>query len=539
MYLSHYGLIEKPFQITTDPKFLWLGEKHKEALATLKYGVLDRRGFLLLTGDVGTGKTTLIKTLIKELSEDVVVATVVDPGLERDEFFSLLSQTFAIKGRFSNKLEFLNRFRDFLTETHARGKTVLLIIDEAQNLSRELLEEVRLLSNIELEDTKLLNIFFVGQNEFNDILIHCSALRQRITIMHHLRTLTEAETAEYITYRLEVAGAQKKIFEKKSIRKIFSASGGYPRLINIICDHALLTGFVRETKTIGPSIIRECQAELRLQGEAKTALPQTSLSHPSYPKKKSLLWPVLYAILAILVISSTYLLFYQDRYQPYIEKAGTYYRQLISSDRDPPVRKPVATVATAVPDSPADQPGNAAEPDEAKKLQDAAPSTALETPGERNHNSPSSKVAPENPSPTPTVSNSNPPETTKDDTIPAASPLPSIDENFKIIVPFDFNTNEISPDAHGSLDGLASAMAGDSNIKVVIKGYTDTLGNHHYNVKLSEFRALVVKSYLVGKGVAPERIKTVGMAEKNPVATNDTVSGRAANRRVEIESWAD
>ena len=189
-------------------------------------------------------------------------------------------------------------------------------------------------------------------------------------------------------------------------------------------------------------------------------------------------------------------------------------------------------MATAVPDSPADQLSNAVEPDLMKQRQDTTSSTALETPGKRDQNSPSSTGETEKPSRTPS-------ETTKDKSLPPASSLPSIDENFKIVVPFDFNTNEISPDAHGSLDGLASAMAGDSNVKVVIKGYTDTLGNHHYNVKLSEFRALVVKSYLVGKGVAPERIKTVGMAEKNPVATNDTVVGRAANRRVEIESWAD
>ena len=544
MYLSHYGLIEKPFQITTDPKFLWLGEKHKEALATLKYGVLDRRGFLLLTGDVGTGKTTLIKTLVKELSDDVVVATVVDPGLERDEFFSLLAQAFGIKGRFFNKLEFLNRFRDFLTETHAQGKTVLLIIDEAQNLSRELLEEVRLLSNIELEDTKLLNIFFVGQNEFNDMLIHCSALRQRITIMHHLRTLTETETAEYIKYRLEVAGAQKKIFEKKSIKKIFSASGGYPRLINVICDHALLTGFVRETKTIGPSIIRECQSELTLNSKGETQPPQAFLSRNANSKKRSRLWPVLYTALAVLVLASTYVVFYQEKYEPYIKKVKTYYRQFVSLDGGKPVHKTITPAAPPVPESrPNRTKTTTSEPDRTKLRK--APKSASIGEGLEDQDKTIAKQtsalqeiplsgggSEANPSVNPSVKREDGPP-------PLDRVAVSIDEDFKMVVPFDYDTNEISPEAHSDLDQVASSMVQDPEINIVIEGYTDTLGSHHYNVKLSEFRALVVKSYLVGKGIRPERIQAVGMAERNPVAENDTVTGRAANRRVEIRLRTD
>ena len=187
MYLSHYGLTQKPFQITTDPRFLWLGEKHKEALATLNYGVLDRRGFLLLTGDVGTGKTTLIRTLLQNLGSDVIFATVVDPHLEELEFFNLLAQAFNIKGEFTRKVDFLHHFTRFLKEAHSNNKTVLLIIDEAQRLSIQLLEEIRLLSNIELENTKLINIFFVGQNEFNGILASCSALRQQITVTHQIK----------------------------------------------------------------------------------------------------------------------------------------------------------------------------------------------------------------------------------------------------------------------------------------------------------------------------------------------------------------
>ena len=224
MYLSHYNLAEKPFQITTGPKFLWLGEKHKEALATLKYGIVDNKGFLLLTGDVGTGKTTLINTLLRDLGSNTIVATVVDPDLERLKFFNFLASAFGIEEKFTKKVDFLAHFTEFLNNAYLNNKKVLLIIDEAQRLSTELLEEIRLLSNIERENTKLLNIFFVGQNEFEKTLMkeECRALRQRITIRYRINTLTESETTEYIKYRLKVAGTEKEVFNRKAIRKIYA-----------------------------------------------------------------------------------------------------------------------------------------------------------------------------------------------------------------------------------------------------------------------------------------------------------------------------
>jgi len=252
MYLSFYNLKEKPFQISTDPKFLWLGEKHQEALATLKYGIQDNKGFLFLTGDIGTGKTTLINSLLNSLNEDIIVAVVPDPNLEKIDLYKIIANDFNLDKPFTGKGEFLILFREFLYSVHDENKKVLLIIDESQRLGNMLLEEIRLLSNIEKQNTKLINIFFVGQQEFNDIILkpENKALRQRITVNYSLSPLTMAETDEYIKYRLSVAGADKFIFTTSAVHEIYLFSEGYPRLINTICDRALLTGFVNVLKSL-------------------------------------------------------------------------------------------------------------------------------------------------------------------------------------------------------------------------------------------------------------------------------------------------
>ena len=270
MYLSYYNLKRKPFQINTDPRFLWLGEKHKEALATLKYGIQDSKGFLLLTGDIGTGKTTLINALLNSLEDNTVVASIPDPALTRLEFFQYIAITFGIRWEVNSKVDFLVHFSRFLEETAAEGRQVLLIIDEAQRLSFDLLEEIRLLSNIEKQHTKLLNIFFIGQNEFNHILEdpRSKALRQRITVNYHIETLSEEEVGDYIRHRLLIAGSRKTLFSPDAVHQVYLFSGGYPRLVNVICDRALLTGYVEDAKLIKGKIIKECAKELELPRKA-------------------------------------------------------------------------------------------------------------------------------------------------------------------------------------------------------------------------------------------------------------------------------
>ena len=280
MYLSFYNLTEKPFQISTDPKFLWLGEKHREALASLKYGVLDNKGFLLMTGDVGTGKTTLINALIKQLGQEIICARVPDPGLSLIDFYNFIADAYQMGSAFSSKGPFLIQFGEFLNNAFARNKKVLLIVDEAQRLPDDLLEEVRVLSNI-LAHGQQINIFFVGQNEFNDSLLRVEnrALRNRITITYNIEPLTEEETRQYIQNRLSVAGSQKEIFLPDAIQQIFAFSDGNPRRINILCDLALLTGYVQEAPQINAAIIAECAQEV--------SIPMLTVVNNSEPTAKN------------------------------------------------------------------------------------------------------------------------------------------------------------------------------------------------------------------------------------------------------------
>ena len=269
MYLSYYNLTAKPFEITTDPVFIWFGEKHAEALARLKYGIQEDKGFILLTGAVGTGKTVLINCLLELIDIEAFVAAIPDPDLNVIDFFNLLSDQFHLNKRFDSKADFLIAFRDFLHSAYSERKKVLLIVDEAQRLSHELLEQIRLLSNIEFSNRKLLNIFFVGQSEFNNILLErrTRAVRQRITVIYNLEPLTEIETNQYILHRLTVAGRSQQIFTPPALHEIYSFSAGNPRLINIICDRALLTGYSLGFQNIDVGVIKECADELKISGE--------------------------------------------------------------------------------------------------------------------------------------------------------------------------------------------------------------------------------------------------------------------------------
>ena len=267
MYLNYYNLSLKPFEISPDPKFLWRGEKHKEAFSALKYGILENKGFMTLTGDVGTGKTTIVNALANSLGDNIIFAQISDPSLEALDFFNMTADGLEMNKKFSTKGDFLGHLSHFLNNAYVNNKEVVLIIEEAQRLNQELLEQVRLLSNIERPDKKLINIIFVGQIEFNNILKKNKALRQRITIIYNIEPLTDFETEKYIIHRLKVAGSEERIFSQGAIREIFSFSEGNPRLINIICDLALLTGYAQELKIIEPEIIKECAANFQLPNQ--------------------------------------------------------------------------------------------------------------------------------------------------------------------------------------------------------------------------------------------------------------------------------
>ena len=266
MYKSFYKVDKKPFESNSDLSFLWLGEKHREALSTLHYGILENKGFLLLTGDAGSGKTTLIQALTENLEEDILWAVITDPRLERIDFYNAIAKAFGIGKPFTSKVQFLIQFSHFLHKADDEKKKVLLLVDDCHLLSQDMLEELRLLSNIEKADAKLINIFFVGRPEFQEILVEPRnrAVRQRLTLKIALSPLRADETYNYIRHRLKVAGTDEKLFTAKAVQAIHRSTQGIPRLINSLCDHALATGAAKTRKVIDNKMIAACILELNL-----------------------------------------------------------------------------------------------------------------------------------------------------------------------------------------------------------------------------------------------------------------------------------
>ncbi len=274
MYKKYYGFSSSPFDLTPDPNVVYMSESHQEALAILRYGVVGKKGFLVLTGDVGTGKTTLLQTLVHSLDMEITLCLLNNPTLTRDEFFSFVARSFDLPWE-QNKAFFLIEFAEFLKKCSQQEERVVLIIDEAHALNEDLLEEIRLLSNQDTLGQDVLSIFLVGQPELNKLMSsdRLLPLRQRVGIRFHLKPFSLDETRQYILYRLRQAGANHfNIFSEEAVLLIYQVSKGTPRLINIVCDHALLTGFSQGKPVISGAMIRECVEELQFPGE-ETPLP--------------------------------------------------------------------------------------------------------------------------------------------------------------------------------------------------------------------------------------------------------------------------
>ena len=268
MYYSYYGLKINPFELAPDGSYVYMSETHKEGLATLRYGVIANKGFLLLTGGVGVGKTTILNALLGMLENKVIVCLLNNPSLTKDEFYLYLASKLDLAYD-GNKSSFVLQFEKLLLQCRETGEKTLLVIDEAQAFSIELLEEVRLLSNL-AGPSNVFSIFLVGQPEIREQLATSQLLplRQRIGIRYHVEPLSGKDTEKYINFRLDRAGAGKSsIFTDEAVATIHEASQGNPRLINILCDHAMLTGFAKDLKVIDKPLIVESLEELRLPGE--------------------------------------------------------------------------------------------------------------------------------------------------------------------------------------------------------------------------------------------------------------------------------
>ena len=265
MYREYYNLRESPFNVTSDPSFLFLSPTHEEALDHLRYGIEQRKGFLTITGEIGSGKTTLCRALINRLDAKTKVALILNSSLPETQLLEAIVEDFGIVTEKRTKGALIKKMNAFLLEQLALGNNAVLIIDEAQNMRSSALETVRLLSNIETEKEKLLQIVLVGQPQLRDKLNapDLLQLKQRIAVRFHVRALHEREVGGYVDHRLKVAGGQGNIlFEKGAIREIYRYSGGIPRLINILADKALLMGFVLETHVIDKDHILKCIEEI-------------------------------------------------------------------------------------------------------------------------------------------------------------------------------------------------------------------------------------------------------------------------------------
>ncbi|MGQ0594424.1 MAG: AAA family ATPase [Gammaproteobacteria bacterium] len=267
MYLAHFGLREAPFSLTPDPRFLYLGERHREGLAHLRYGLEDGGGFVQLTGEIGTGKTTLCRALLAELPGHLDVGFLLNPRVSEVDLLASLCDELRIRYSESDARQkpLVDALYRHLLEAHAGGRTTVLLIDEAQNLSPPVLEQVRLLTNLETTKKKLLQIILIGQPELCEVLARSELrqLAQRITARYHLVPFSRRETFDYIAHRIEVAGGSPRVFSPQARAEVYRQSKGVPRLINVFCDRALLGAYVQEQASVNIATARRAIAEVR------------------------------------------------------------------------------------------------------------------------------------------------------------------------------------------------------------------------------------------------------------------------------------
>jgi len=274
LYESHYGFLEKPFNLTPDPKYLYLSRRHADAFAHLEFGHRERGGFVVITGEVGTGKTTLARYFLGRLGERTATAAVLYPALTASELLRSIVEDLHVSPGGSSLKDLVDALHRFLLEARREERDVVLLIDEAQDLSSDVLEQVRLISNLETDTEKLLTIVLIGQSELQEKLARSELrqLAQRVTARYHLSPLAGEETEDYVRHRIDVAGGAGKVaFTSQALRAVHRRSGGIPRLINLICDRALLVGYVEGVREITGAMVQRAAREVR--GEPRPRLP--------------------------------------------------------------------------------------------------------------------------------------------------------------------------------------------------------------------------------------------------------------------------
>lgn len=287
MYRHHFGLVEKPFRVVPSPRFLFASETHDESRARILYGIRDSRGFVVVYGGIGLGKTTVLLSVLEELEEKVRTALVFNPVADFHQLLKMVGHEFGLDVAGKDEVDLLHELNHFLVERLAEGETCVLLIDEAQNLSLPLLEQLRTLSNLQSEDRSLLQIVLVGQPELYDRLQdpRLVQLRQRIGVWHEIQPLDPGETIDYIHHRLRLAGAMRpgQILPEATCRRVHAISGGIPRLVNQLCDTALVIAYGRDETRVSEEHVMESARELRLTGAP--AVPRQGRSSDSIPER--------------------------------------------------------------------------------------------------------------------------------------------------------------------------------------------------------------------------------------------------------------
>jgi len=282
MYNTFFGLKRNPFEISPDPYFLFPTERYNEALASIYYGIRRRKGFVLMTGEVGTGKTLLVRCLLELLTrQQITFANVFNPLLSGIDFLRYVSDDFGLKVPDPSKSSLLRTLNEFLIARYRKRLTTVLIVDEAQHLLPEVLEEIRLLTNLETSQEKLIQILLVGQQEFEPRLdsVHLRQLKQRIAVRCRLEPLEEQETRDYIIQRLRRAGMTEgagSVFPPETISVVYRYSRGIPRLINTLCEYSFIIAFAKQQRSVTPEIVREISAEFRLECESDKVCGKTN-----------------------------------------------------------------------------------------------------------------------------------------------------------------------------------------------------------------------------------------------------------------------
>lgn len=488
MYTRYFGFKEKPFDLSPDPKFLYLSEGHKEALAHLKYAARERKGFVVITGEVGTGKTTLLNALLEELDPKIKRVHLTDPGSTVEDLFYMIKKSLDLPVDDVSKGKILWALNDFMRNRLPENEQVLLIIDEAQRLSSTMLEEIRLLSNIETSSKRLFQIFLVGQQELN-VKLQAPELRQlyqRIGVKYHLTPLNLKDTQNYIMHRLEVAGfTGNNLFHPRAIKEIHRFSKGYPRLINILCDNALLTAYSRDLKEIKRNVVKEIIKDT----EASYGIP-----------KKRVYTKVAFAMALIFLLAALTYAGYKNR--DILEIPSQWLTWIHKKYRsDVKIGAPAKTTKAVIQEESVAKENIKTE--SVSDLTESKQETAI------------------------TKENLN-------DTGPSLKSKEKMDEIHEEVL-FDFDDYEIGPEAIETLKKVASAIQHFPGALVIIEGHTDNFGDHEKNQLLSEQRAESVKQWLIDHaGIEESRFKLRGWGADKPKFSNDTLEGRRKNRRVEI-----